>query len=343
MSETARIQYVFLDVVGFTRGRSVEAQSEIVAALNTIVSASIQACTVSKAATILIPTGDGMAVAIINQPPVDVHLQVALRILSAVSIHNGGQSDPMRQFEVRIGINENIDNLVTDINGQRNVAGAGISMAQRIMDNADASQVLVGATVYETLRQREAYMTTWRAFNARGKHDITFPVYQFLSKSAVGLNVSPPSAFVVRRREPERLTDFAAYYLALAITNREFLLSRKSDPTRNYAATVLLAFLAEDLVEASHTPSHQEATIITWRGGMAAFEEQYDHYSEMEFWPIARLSDAIQERELAPFQSLFEHTEDETFYWLVNHTGVDRLLSERPKVAQTFNISKSAG
>jgi class 3 adenylate cyclase len=181
MSETARIQYVFLDVVGFTRGRSVEAQSEIVAALNTIVSTSIQVRAVPKEATILIPTGDGMAVAIINQPSADLHLQVALQILAAVSTHNGSKTDPMRQFEVRIGINENIDNLVTDINGQRNVAGAGISMAQRIMDKADAGQVLVGATVFETLRQREAYMTTWRAFNARGKHDIIFPVYQFLS------------------------------------------------------------------------------------------------------------------------------------------------------------------
>ncbi len=161
MGETARVQYVFLDVVGFTRNRSVEAQSEVIRKLNNLVLTATKI--IIKATkdnyiivdeppennTIFIPTGDGIAIALIDVPGFDLHLQLALEILRLIASYNSGTTDPTRQFEVRIGINENIDNIVPDINGRRNVAGAGISMAQRIMDKADASQILVGQTVYE--------------------------------------------------------------------------------------------------------------------------------------------------------------------------------------------------
>lgn len=54
-----------------------------------------------------------------------------------------------------MGINTNADNLVTDINGARNLAGAGINIAQRVMDSADGNQILVSHSVYDTLRDRE--------------------------------------------------------------------------------------------------------------------------------------------------------------------------------------------
>lgn len=132
MVDTARVQYVFLDVVGFTRNRSVEAQSEVVAKLNEIVVLTLQGLNIPIDQTVLIPTGDGIAIALIGLTGFDIHLQIALEILSLISKHNSATTDKMRRFEVRIGINENIDNILTDINGKRNVAGAGISMAQSL-------------------------------------------------------------------------------------------------------------------------------------------------------------------------------------------------------------------
>lgn len=339
MVQTARIQYVFLDVVGFTRNRSVEAQSEVVAALNAIVSKSLQALSVSSENTVLLPTGDGIAIALIDVPGVDVHLLLALEILRSVAEYNGGESDVMRQFEVRIGINENIDNVLDDINGRRNVAGAGISMAQRIMDKADGGQVLIGSTVYETLRQREAYMSSFRAFTATGKHGVTFPMYQYLSKNAPGLSVSTPSVFIAKRREPEKLTKLAAYYIAHAITNREFLMSRRTDVTRDYAATILLAFLANDSGEASETPPHESPSTRTWGAGVTSFEQQYYHYNDIEFWPMTELATLLQTKHLQRYEDHFEGANYQTCYWLVKPPGVQKLIEEWPQIANEFGIT----
>lgn len=337
--ETARVQYVFLDVVGFTKDRSVEAQSEVVAALNFVVLSSLSTLKVTQAQTVLLPTGDGIAVALIDVPGVDVHLQLASQILRLVATHNSAAPDPSRRFEVRIGINENIDNVLDDVNGRRNVAGAGISMAQRIMDKADAGQILVGSTVHETLRQRERYMTSFRAFTAKGKHGITFSVYQFLAKDLPGLNVNVPTAFVVAKREPEKLTKLAAYYFAHAIMNSEFLRSRKTDPMRDYTAAILLSFLAEDSANATDTPAHEEAPRHTWRAGAASFEEQYHHYRELEFWVLAKFADMIQEKHLEAYAQHFSGDNWEKSKWLIEKSGVRKLVLEWPQIANEFEIT----
>ena len=85
------VKYVFLDVVGFTDNRSVETQSDIVRSLNAIVKASIQVNRIPEDNQILIPTGDGICVALLNldcltevESPYDAHLRVALRSVSTI-------------------------------------------------------------------------------------------------------------------------------------------------------------------------------------------------------------------------------------------------------------------
>src|SRR5207247_1118195 len=110
---------------------------------------------------ILLPTGDGMCIALIaTYLPYDIHLTLAVEILSALERRNTEITDPMRRFEVRIGLGENVDNLVTDANGHPNVAGYGINTSQRVMSLADGNQILVSRTVFETLRGRERYMNS---------------------------------------------------------------------------------------------------------------------------------------------------------------------------------------
>lgn len=189
--------YIFLDVVGFTRNRSIEAQSDIVNALNSVVRDSVSAHNIPEDRIIYIPTGDGICIALLNvERPFDIHIQIALGILERTQKHNNAVENEMRKFEVRIGINANTDNLVTDINGQRNVAGAGISQAARIMDKADGSQILVGRSVYDTLRYREKYATAFKHYRATAKHGTVLDVYQFVSEGCDGLNTDTPQAFV---------------------------------------------------------------------------------------------------------------------------------------------------
>src|SRR5438876_10940737 len=105
---------------------------------------------------LFIPTGDGLCIALINTEGryrYDIHMLVALNILESLEDYNRSQPDEMRRFHVRIGINSNEDNLINDINARPNLAGAGISLASRIMDKADGSQILVGESVFERLQQ----------------------------------------------------------------------------------------------------------------------------------------------------------------------------------------------
>jgi hypothetical protein len=98
-AQTVSGKYIFLDVVGFTHGRSVEAQSEIVGVLNSVVHAAIRR--VDRKHVILLPTGDGICICLINvDTPYDVHLRVSLDILERISKHNAG-AGTMRQFQAR--------------------------------------------------------------------------------------------------------------------------------------------------------------------------------------------------------------------------------------------------
>ena len=172
-AETRHVRYVFLDVVGFTQKRSVEAQTDIVAALNGIVRDAADGLGLVGDSIIFLPTGDGLCAAVVApHDPYDVHVLLAMGVLERVSKHNANESDAMRRFQVRVGVNENVDNVLIDINGRRNVAGAGINTAQRVMSLADGGQLVVGPTVFDLLRHRERYMGAFRSFTARIKHAV---------------------------------------------------------------------------------------------------------------------------------------------------------------------------
>src|SRR5207247_1517913 len=121
-----------------------------------------------------LPTGDGLCIVLLGiTDPYDIHLRLALDILARLKAYRNAESDSMRQFEVRIGINSNIDNSVTDINGNKNVAGAGINMAQRIMSLADGSQILVSRNIFEILSQRERYREAFKMYTTSVKHGVS--------------------------------------------------------------------------------------------------------------------------------------------------------------------------
>jgi hypothetical protein len=98
-------KYVFLDVVGFSK-RTAEDQARIVRRLNSIVTESLAAHEIGEEGRIVIPTSDGMCVALIGRhQSYDVHLQVALGILKSLHAHNLETPETARRFLVRIGIN----------------------------------------------------------------------------------------------------------------------------------------------------------------------------------------------------------------------------------------------
>jgi class 3 adenylate cyclase len=182
------VRYIFADIESFTEGRTVDAQVEIVSALNR---AFIHA--LGDYETICLPTGDGICAGVIQaDAPADVHLTAALSILE--HFHACSKNAPEgRTALVRLAIHESVDILLTDINGNQNLAGAGINTAQRLMSIADGGQIIVGPAAYETLRVRDAYVDGFRPLKAEVKHSRVIMCYQYVGLEAEFLNTHVPN------------------------------------------------------------------------------------------------------------------------------------------------------
>ncbi len=278
-----------------------------------------------------------MGIAILDESlPYDIHLKLGLGLLAAVHRHNEQTSDKMRQFQIRVGINQNVDNIITDINGARNVAGAGINTAQRVMNVADGSQLLVGQTVFDTLVHREAYMKSFRRLDAEIKHGVKIPVHQFIESGHVGLSTEVPAQFKKRER---RLTLIQAFYLAHALRNREFLLQRNRHGQNVYAITVLLWFLASDSTELTTGAKYEEPFLKVYGKGSLPFSDAFSHYMSIDFSVCCELASLI--RESLAIQPYIEDS-GLTQYFVVNELGRKKLKAEYPKIWEEFGLEGTA-
>jgi hypothetical protein len=286
--------------------------------------------------TIFLPTGDGICVALVNvETPYDIHLQLALSVLEQLEAYNSQTTDTMRKFQIRLGINANIDNLVVDINGNKNVAGAGINLAQRIMNIADGNQILVGDAVFQTLGQREKYMNSFKPFTAAAKHGMTFLVHQFIEPRP-GLDTTVPSQLRPPKKQEPRLTKFAAYYFAHAIKNRESLKALTARPLFSESAVILLAQLAQDSVGFSEATEINPYSPRTWKAGEASFEDQLKYYQSIDFWVRVRLEKFIINEHLIDYSKYFGSARWSFCTHFINAEGRERLKLEWPTIWNEF-------
>jgi hypothetical protein len=82
-------------------------------------------------------------------------LQLALTILDLTSQRSKGETDPELQFALRVGMNQNSDEVVQDVNGAWDFLGAGINHCHEVMRAADAQQILVSYAAWHRLRSRK--------------------------------------------------------------------------------------------------------------------------------------------------------------------------------------------
>src|SRR5260370_31513855 len=132
---------LFIDLVGYSK-RLIDEQKELLNKLNTIVLATEVVRTAEAAGKLSgIPTGDGMALVFRTSP--EAPARCALEISRAL------REEP--ELQLRMGIHSGPVSNVTDVNERANVAGAGINMAQRVMDLGDAGHILLSRHVAEDL------------------------------------------------------------------------------------------------------------------------------------------------------------------------------------------------
>ena len=133
----------FLDIVEYSK-KSVSGQISLKERFNAFLSIAIRDVPVND--RIILDTGDGAAISFLGDISDALHAALSMR---SSLLNEGVRMEP--PLLVRIGVNLGPVRLVKDINGQPNIVGDGINVAQRVMGFADPGQILVSRSYYDAV------------------------------------------------------------------------------------------------------------------------------------------------------------------------------------------------
>src|SRR5438093_662988 len=226
---------LFIDIVGNSK-LSVNDQHAAVEELNQIVRAAEQFQRAEAARRLLkIPTGDGMVLVFYTSP--EAPAQCAVEVSRALKEHP--------RLHLRMGIHSGpVDGLV-DVNERANLAGAGLNMAQRVMDCGDAGHILLSKHVAEDLEEYEK----WRPLlhdlgTCEVKHGMQVAIVNLWSDD-VG-NRQLPQKFQALRKQRTRVRwagAAAALLLLVGIAAAFVLVSKKSSRSTSIIPETSIAVL----------------------------------------------------------------------------------------------------
>jgi TolB-like protein/class 3 adenylate cyclase len=181
---------LFIDIVGYSK-LSTDEQSEALHELNAIVRRTETAQTAQASSQLVfLPTGDGMALVFTEseEDPVECALEIA----------QGLRAKP--GLPVRMGIHSGPVHHVADVNQRENIAGAGINVAQRIMDCGDAGHILVSKRLADDLAQSRRWQPYLHDLgDVEVKHGQVVSVVNFYA-DVVG-NPTPPTKVQGNKKE----------------------------------------------------------------------------------------------------------------------------------------------
>jgi TolB-like protein/class 3 adenylate cyclase/Tfp pilus assembly protein PilF len=136
---------LFIDIVGYSK-LSINQQRAVADEMTEVVRSSEEYQKAETAGRLIkIPTGDGMALVFYTSP--EAPAQCAVEISRALKEHPS--------LPLRMGVHSGPVSGVIDVNGHANLAGAGLNMAQRVMNCGDAGHILVSKHVAEDLEEYE--------------------------------------------------------------------------------------------------------------------------------------------------------------------------------------------
>jgi TolB-like protein/class 3 adenylate cyclase/Tfp pilus assembly protein PilF len=141
---------LFMDLVGYSKLLLDEQREQVQHLTETVLNTEQVRAAEAAEKLIRLPVGDGMALVFFNSPEAPVRCAIEI-------------SERLKQYpqvKLRMGIHSGPVNEVRDVNGRANVAGAGINIAQRVMDCGDAGHILVSKRVAEDL----AHSRQWRTY-----------------------------------------------------------------------------------------------------------------------------------------------------------------------------------
>ena len=213
---------LFIDIVGYSK-LSINDQNAAVEELTQVVRGSEQFQKAEAADRLLkIATGDGMALVFYTSPEAPAQC--------AVEINRARKEYP--RLQLRMGIHSGPVSGVVDVNNRPNLAGAGLNMAQRMMDCGDAGHILLSKHVAEDLEEYEQWRPLLHDLGAcEVKHGVRVSVTNLYSDEIGNPRLPSKLQAVKKHRAHVRWAEVAIAVLVLAAIVAAFIfLLRK--PTR---------------------------------------------------------------------------------------------------------------
>jgi TolB-like protein/Flp pilus assembly protein TadD len=210
---------LFIDIVGYSKLLITE-QSAQLQTLKEIVRGTEQFRLAEAEGKLLrLPTGDGGALVFRNNPEAPV--------LCALEISKALKSHP--ELRVRMGIHSGPVNEITDLNEQANIAGAGINIAQRVMDCGDAEHILLSKHVADDLEQYPQWRSQLHELgDCEMKHGVWVGVVNLYGDGIGNAQIPTKLQALRQQRRTRRAAIAAALLLIAGIIAAFVMVSKKS-------------------------------------------------------------------------------------------------------------------
>src|SRR5438477_945104 len=198
---------LFADIVGYSK-LSINEQHAAVDELTQIVRATEQFKKAEASDRLIkIATGDGMALVFYTSP--EAPAQCAVEISRALKEYP--------RLQLRMGIHSGPVSGVIDVTGRANLAGAGLNIAQRVMECGDAGHILLSKHVAEDLEEYEQWRPLLHDLGAcEVKHGVRVTIVN-LHADEVGNPQLPKKFQALKKRSTHlRWAAMTAALLALA-------------------------------------------------------------------------------------------------------------------------------
>ncbi|HET7185042.1 MAG TPA: protein kinase [Terriglobales bacterium] len=181
-THTLEIAHIlFTDIVAYSRMTTDEQETTLLRFQEAVRSTDEFQRSQTAGQLITLPTGDGMALVFFGDPEAPVRCAVQLQERLE---HSG-------KLPVRMGIHTGPVYRIDDINANRNVAGGGINIAQRVMDCGNAGHILVSKASAEVLREVSAWREALHDIGEREvKHGVRVHLYNFYTDESGNKDLS---------------------------------------------------------------------------------------------------------------------------------------------------------
>ncbi len=226
-----------MDVIAYST-LLITQQTRVMAELTRVVKQTARFQRAEKEGKLIsIPTGDGMLLVFFDDPqaPIECAMEIAVAM----------KSEP--EIGLRMGIHSGPVKGVMDVNDRSNVAGAGVDLAQRVMDCGDAGHILLSKHVADDLAPFPRWNPHLHDLGEREvKHGRKISLVNFYT-SEVGNPVAPAKCAArnatenVRSPLPKRALGITVALLAIAL------------------GVVILSFLADKNVEHCRRPANEHS------------------------------------------------------------------------------------